>query len=90
MEENRYNKSHQLALMIAVYCPQAHLSVVYICVAKSTQRYINENFPMQTYTENIHKDAHPVILKLAMLYFLTQGVSLPRFCLSYDKLNEFD
>ena len=89
LEENWFNKSHLLAFTNAVYCPQGHLSAIYNCVAKSTQGYIHENFPMQMYTTKIHQDAHPVILKLAKLYFLTQGISLPRFCLSYDKLNEF-
>ena len=38
----------------------------------------------------IHTEHFPTLLKLAKLYFMIQNLSMPRFCMEVEQLNNLD
>lgn len=69
LNEDRFNKAQLVALFNSVYCPQAILYAIYNSVARLTQRYIHDNFPMKTVSEKVNMESYPFIIQLACLFF---------------------
>ena len=72
--------------MAGLYCPPAHLNAIFTAVAKKINRVILD--PKPTWTTAINPKFHPLVLKLATLYFKNQYLTIPRCCTAFTPLDQ--
>ena len=85
---HRFTRAHFASLMAGLYCPPAHLNAIFSAVAKKINRTILEgNDPKPTWSTGINPKFHPIIIKLATLYFKNQYLTLPRCCTAFTHLD---
>ena len=69
--------------------PPAHLNAIFTAIAKKVNRVIlSNNNPKPTWTTAINEKFHPLIVKLATLYFMNQNLTIPRCCTSFTLLDQ--
>ena len=85
----KFTRAHMASLMAGLYCPPTHLNAIFTAVAKKINRAILDgNNPKPTWTTAINKKFHPLILKLATLYFMNQKLTIPRCCTAFTPLDQ--
>ena len=74
------------SLMAGLYCPPAHLNAIFTAIAKKINLVIlSNNNPKLTWTSAINEKFHPFIVKLGILYFMNNKLTIPRCCTSFFK-----
>ena len=85
----KFTRAHLASLMAGLYCPPAHLNAIFTAVAKKVNRVILDgNDSKLMWTSVINPMFHPLVVKLATLYFKNQYLTIPRCCTAFTHLDQ--